>query len=359
MAEPKVRVLIVDDSVFARKVVSDNLISSPDIEVVGIATNGVDGLAKIKDLRPDVVTMDVEMPELDGLSTLKRVMAECPTPVVMLSSLTVGGAKESIQALRYGAVDIMAKPHGTHSIGLSLLRDELIAKVLGAAKVDVARLATPQSGNIRPKARSATLAGPYAPIVAIASSTGGPRALRTLIPSLTCDAGVAYVVIQHLPEGFSRPLAQDLNNFTDLNVRESEDGDTLKSGDLIFAKAGYHSVFDKFGKITLLKSPPLWGVRPSADITMASLAPVYRSRMIGVILTGMGRDGADGIKLIKEVGGMTLSEHESSCVVYGMPRVAFETGCVDIVSPLQYMAEAVNAAVIKVSQGRLARVGSS
>jgi two-component system chemotaxis response regulator CheB len=359
MPDTKIRVLIVDDSVFARKVVADNLKSSPDIEVIGIATNGIEGLAKAKTLHPDVITMDVEMPELDGLSTLKRVMAECPTPVLMLSSLTIGGAKESIQALRYGAVDIMAKPHGSHSIGLSLLRDELIAKVRAAAKVDVAKLAVSQPGPVKPKIRPTTFAGPYAPVVAIASSTGGPRALRTLIPGLTSDAGVAYVVVQHLPEGFSGPLAQDLNNTTDLNVRESEDGDTLKPGDLIFAKAGYHCVFDKTGKISLVKSPPLWGVRPSADVTMASLVPSYRSRMIGVVLTGMGRDGADGIRLIKEAGGMTLSEHESSCVVYGMPRVAFETGCVDIVSPLQHMAEAVNAAVIKVSQGRSSRTGAA
>jgi two-component system chemotaxis response regulator CheB len=153
-----------------------------------------------------------------------------------------------------------------------------------------------------------------------------------------------------LPAGFSAPLARDLNDATDLNVRESSDGGILKSGDVLFAQAGYHTVFDKLGNIRVTSDPPLWGVRPSADVTIASALPVFGRRLIGVVLTGMGRDGANGISLIKEAGGMAIAEHESSCVVYGMPRTAIESGHVDVIAPLQHMADAIYASVCKVDQ---------
>ncbi|MFQ3549834.1 MAG: CheB methylesterase domain-containing protein [Armatimonadota bacterium] len=189
----------------------------------------------------------------------------------------------------------------------------------------------------------------YSPIVIIASSTGGPRALRTVVPHLTRDAGVSYVIIQHLPEGFSGPLAEDLNNCSELDVIEPEDGHMLMPGQALFAKAGYHLVFDATSRAKLTKAPPLWGVRPSADITMVSAVEVFGSRLISVVLTGMGRDGAEGTKLIKKAGGVTLAEDESTCVVYGMPRAAFETGCVDKVVPLNKMAEVVNDTIREVA----------
>lgn len=346
MDDSRKRVLIVDDSVFARKILSDLFSSSPRIEVVGAASNGGEALAMVEKLKPDVVTMDVEMPGIDGIETVKRLMAQSPTPVVMLSSLTERGAKTSMLALRAGAVDVMAKPHGSHSMGLAIHREELINKVLAAANVDRARLCPVLAPKCLPKAVQRTQASSAFPVVIIASSTGGPRALRMLIPGLTAAAGVAYVVVQHLPEGFSGPLAEDLNSTTSLNVRECTEGDVLRPGDLLFARGGYHCQFDKGGRVRLNQAPPLWGVRPSADVTMASAVPVFGSRLIGVVLTGMGRDGADGIRLIKQVGGSTLAEHESSCVVYGMPRVAIESGMVDTVAPLEKMADAINATVM-------------
>jgi len=346
MPSGKKRVLIVDDSVFARKIVTDILQSSAELEVVGAANNGRDALDMIPRLKPDAVTLDIEMPGLNGLDTLKCIMQDCPTPVLMLSSLTTKGAKESISALSIGAVDVMAKPHGTHAIGMASQAKELILKVMTVANVTLdsvqplSRPAAPVRRALQPTVRSSSF-----PVVIIASSTGGPRALRTLVPGLTNEGGVAYVIVQHLPEGFSGPLAKDLDAFTDLNVREAADGDSLRPGDVIFAKAGYHCVFEDAATIRLTRTPPLWGVRPSADVTIASAVPIYRNRLVGVVLTGMGHDGTDGVRLIKEAGGMVLAEHESSCVVYGMPRSAVETGAVDVVTPLDKMAMAVNAVV--------------
>lgn len=344
----KKRVLVVDDSVFARKIVSEMIAASPSLEVVGMAKNGTEALSMIEKLSPDVVTLDVEMPGINGIETLKRIMAEHPTPVVMVSSLTTSGAQESIQALKIGAVDIMAKPHGSHSLGMTpAQRDELVSKVIAAADVKLANLLPVR----KPKEVTKTLLPPISPthypVVAIASSTGGPRALRTIVPGLPTTAGVAYVIVQHLPAGFSKPLAEDLNEMTPLNVRESETGDMLRPGDLIFAKAGFHTVFERNGQVRLTSDPPLWGVRPSADVTMASMVPVFGSRLIGVVLTGMGHDGANGVRLFKEAGGLAIAEHESTCVVYGMPRSAYETGAVENMVPLTGMPDAINEAIVR------------
>ena len=346
------RVLIVDDSVFARKIVSEILSSSPRLEVVGVCSDGLDALAMAEALKPDVITLDVEMPRLNGLDTLRRLMKEHPTPVLMLSSLTEAGANESIEALNLGAVDVMAKPHGSHSLGINTQKDELIAKVLAVASVQVSILSP--IGYYKPRARVqlSLPASTSFPVVMIASSTGGPRALRTIVPELTTAAGCAYVLVQHLPVGFSGPLARDLNNLTDLNVRESSDGDVFRAGDAIFAKAGYHTIFDRHAKLQITTDPPLWGVRPSADVTMLSAVPRFGSRLVGVVLTGMGRDGANGARLIKEAGGIVIAEHESSCVVYGMPRVTIESGIVDIIAPLTEIPDAIHEAVLKTAKGR-------
>lgn len=353
--ESKKRVLVIDDSVFARKIISDILGGSPDLEVVATASSGAEALSLVKKLAPDVITLDIEMPGLDGLETLRRLMIEHPTPVVMLSSLTVQGAKESVRALTLGAVDVMAKPRGSHSIGLSEQGAELIAKVLAAAHVKPVHLQPVHPKPIeeapvqsRPSPPPKPRIHSSFPVVIIASSTGGPRALRKIVPDLTSIAGAAYIIVQHLPEGFSGPLSHDLDRICPLNVREAFHGDVLSPGDVIFAKAGCHNVVGSGGRFKLTLDPPLWGVRPSADVTMASAVPVFGSRLIGVILTGMGRDGADGLRLIKNAGGSTIAEHESSCVVYGMPRVAVESGVVDVIAPLDRMAETINSSLARV-----------
>ncbi len=350
MSGDKKRVLVVDDSVFARKIVSDLLSSCPSLEVIGAAKNGREALEMVRTLRPDVVTMDVEMPELDGITALKHIMRETPVPVVMLSSLTVQGARTSLQALQYGAVDIMAKPHGSHSLGLTAHRDELVKKVLSAASIDVSHLrpVTPVRSRISPSAAASV----RFPVVIIASSTGGPRALRTLMPGLSTSPAAAYVIVQHLPEGFSGPFAEDLNTTTDLQVHEAQDGDMIRAGEVLVAKSGYHCVVETGGVVRLARTPPLWGVRPAADVTMVSATPVFGPRLIGVVLTGMGRDGTDGIRLIRQVGGQTIAEHESSSVVYGMPRSAIESGAVDTIAPLHNIPQAINAAILQCESNR-------
>lgn len=354
MAIEQKRVLVVDDSVFARKIVADILDNSPQLSVVGTAINGIDALAKIESLQPDVVTMDVEMPKLDGIETLRQLMAVRPTPVVMVSSLTQEGAKESILALRLGAVDIMAKPHGTHSIGIAAQGDELVEKVIAAANVSVAHLSPLSASAARPKLPVIAHTSSNFPIVIVASSTGGPRALRMLVSALGDTSGASYVLVQHLPPGFSKTMADDLNSLTSLTVREaSSESEKLRPGEVLFAASGYHLVFNRDGSSALSLSPRLWGVRPSADVTMVSAAPVFGSRIIGVVLTGMGSDGAAGLRAIKDHGGTTIAEHESTCVVYGMPRVAIESGVVDVIAPIDRMAEAINAAVRRVS-GKMA-----
>jgi len=345
MPRESTRVLVVDDSVFARKIVTDIISAAPNLTVAGTAANGVEGLAKVRELRPDVVTLDIEMPKMDGIETLRQLMAECPTPVVMVSSLTVSGARESMIALRLGAVDVMAKPHGSHSMGLTLQSDELIRKINAAAEVDIGRLAPLAAPVHAARLGSRPRFGQDFPIVMIASSTGGPRALRMVVPALSALSGAAFVAVQHIPEGFSAMLAQDLNEMSELTVREAKDGDRPEPGTLLLAKAGYHLVMSRARTLNLTLSPQLWGVRPSADVTMVSAAPLFAQRLVGVVLTGMGSDGAAGLKSIKERGGATIAEHESTCVVYGMPRVAIESGAVDIIAPIDKIPEAIEGAI--------------
>jgi two-component system chemotaxis response regulator CheB len=274
-----------------------------------------------------------------------------PTPVVMVSSLTLAGAQESVLALKLGAVDVMAKPHGTHSIGLATQGDELVAKVIAAANVNVALLNPVSTSIARPKLPTFSGGGSSFPVVVIASSTGGPRALRMLVPALSGATGAAYIMVQHLPTGFSKNMADDLNELGNLTVREaSPEEKALKPGEVLFAKAGYHLVVNRDRSSALSLSPPLWGVRPSADVTMVSAAAVFGKRLIGVVLTGMGCDGAAGLRAIKEQGGVTIAEHESTCVVYGMPRAAIESGVVDVIAPLDRMAEAIIAAASRVAE---------
>jgi len=250
-------------------------------------------------------------------------------------------------ALGLGAVDVMVKPHGSHSIGLDRYGEELIAKVVAAAGVNVGCLEVAPLPKPRSQIFVHSNISTKFPIVIIASSTGGPRALRALVPDLTDAEGVAYVIVQHLPEGFSASMANDLDQLTGLNVYEAEDGDELHSGDVLVVKSGYHLVFDRRGRASLNQEPPVWGVRPSADVTMISAAQAFGSRLVGVVMTGMGSDGTAGLKAIKEAGGKTVAEHESSCVVYGMPRVAIESGVVDTIAPLRQIANAINEAICR------------
>lgn len=344
------RVLVVDDSAFARKLIRDILDSSGALKVVDTASNGREALSKLDSVAPDVITLDVEMPLMNGIETLTKIMQERPTPVVMLSSLTTKGAEISMTALQLGAVDVVAKPVARGLPQLQVIADALVTTVVAAAHADVRKLSLrPSITSRRVMQLSGSRVGAVLPVVVIASSTGGPRALRYLVPKLADDVSAFYLIVQHLPVGFTTAMARDLDGLSTLTVREAEDNDSPQPGMVFIAPAGKHTAFARSGRIMLTEDPPLWGVRPAADIAMTTAASVFGQRAIGVVLTGMGRDGAHGLSIIKNNGGTTLAEHESSCIIYGMPKVAIESGAAQSVIPLDKMPDAIAAAVSRVA----------
>jgi two-component system, chemotaxis family, protein-glutamate methylesterase/glutaminase len=345
-----IRVLVVDDSAFMRFTITKHLNETPGITVVGAARDGREALDLIPQLNPDVITLDVEMPRLDGISTLREIMAQFPRPVVMLSSLTSEGTVETVQALTLGAVDFVAKP--AFKANINSVLEEVVEKVFKASKARVwssnrqlAKTAPiiklPTSEN---KAKPRPLSR-QEKIVVIGSSTGGPRALNTVIPYLPEKLPAAVVVIQHMPAGFTRSLAERLDSASRLKVKEAEPGDTLEVGRVLMAPGGFHTVFDNQGIVTLNQNPPVHGVRPAIDVTLVSIAQLFGSRVVGVILTGMGNDGTNGAGLVHGVGGWVIAEAEETCVVWGMPRSVTEAGFVNQVVPLQDVAQAIVKAV--------------
>ncbi len=352
MSARQVRVLVVDDSAFMRKILTELLQSDPQITVVGTARDGQDGVEKTLELHPDVTTLDIEMPKLDGYGALREIMARRPTPVVMVSSHTSEGAEATIRALALGAVDFVAKPSGSISLNMHVTRDELVAKVKAAAGATPRyRRVTAELPPVRRevKAVAAAMAMPSTAestaiprkLVLIGCSTGGPGALHHIIPKLPADLQAAVLVVQHMPPGFTRSLAQRLDELSPIRVKEAEAGDRLQNGRVLIAPGGYHMTVDADGRIRLNQDPPMHGVRPAVDKTFESVVPIWQDRMIGVILTGMGYDGGKGMVSLKKVGGRTIAEDASTCVVYGMPKVAVELGAADQVLPVQDIADAI------------------
>jgi two-component system chemotaxis response regulator CheB len=338
-----IRVLVVDDSPFVRQALARMLGNEPDIQVVGLAVDGQDGVEKTAMLRPDVVTLDVQMPRMGGLEALKRIMAESPTPVLLLSSLTREGASVTLQGLELGALDFVDKSRVQGHMNLLDLAEELKAKVRALAGArPPAPLAAPAPLEKRPPHTA------RCDVVVMGTSTGGPPALQAIIPLLPDDFAAPIVVVQHMPVGFTRSLAERLNARSALRVREAQDGDVLEVGTVLVAPAGMHLKLRKRGtsaRVHLDEEPRSALHRPSVDVAMASAARVYGQRTLGVLLTGMGSDGVEGLRAIREAGGQTLAESEESCVIYGMPKAAVEAGVVDRVVGLQRMADEILAAV--------------
>ncbi len=336
-----IRVLVVDDSAFMRHALTQYLSADRGITVVGSAYDGLDALAKMPILKPDVVTLDVEMPRMDGLTALKRIMTECPTPVIMVSSLTQRGARPTIQALMRGAVDFIAKP--TAGVSMQATVRELTAKVQAAAGVRLTKLSqpdTPASKSISAKQAPQ----PFRrgdPLVILGASTGGPRALEALLPALPADFPAAMLMVQHMPPSFTQSLAQRLNERCAVTVREAKDKDRLERGLVLLAPGDYHLQLEGLRRVALDQGPPRNHVRPAVDVTMESAATQYRSNVVGVVLTGMGSDGAVGAGKIRAAGGKVIVEDESTCVVYGMPRSVVEAGQADRVVPLPDIVSAL------------------
>ncbi|HEV7662286.1 MAG TPA: chemotaxis response regulator protein-glutamate methylesterase, partial [Chloroflexota bacterium] len=334
------------------RVIGEAIAAEPDLELAGTAINGLDALLKVEQLKPDVLTLDVEMPEMDGLTALRHLMARYPRPVIMVSSVTQAGAVATIRALNIGAVDFVTKPSGSISLDFHRVRAELVQKIRVAATARVtggssvvARRIEPSSHAPRPRQAPAAIAGRFDRLVVIGSSTGGPRALGTLVPDLRNDGHTAYLIVQHMPAGFTRSLAERLDSLSELSVREAQQGDRLAPGVALVAPGDFHLRVTSSGAIELDQSERLHGVRPSVDITLSSVAQYFGRLTVTSILTGMGVDGAAGAVAIHAAGGYVLAEDESTCVVYGMPRAVVEKGVADRLVPLDRMADAVSDAL--------------
>jgi two-component system chemotaxis response regulator CheB len=336
----RIRVLVVDDSAFVRKAVGRMLATADDIEVVGFARDGEEGLALARELRPDVVTLDVRMPKLGGLETLERLMAEQPVPVLLMSTLTQEGAEVTLRGLELGAMDFVDKS-SVQPMSMLSLSDELIAKIraLGGARV-----------KARPHALRARAEPGREPaqLIVIAASTGGPSALQQVVSALPAGFPAPVVIVQHIPRGFTKSLAERLDARSSVPVREARDGEALEPGSILVAPAGIHMrlVRRRGSVLVVLDEEPRDALhRPSADVLMTSAAEVFGRQTVGVVLTGMGSDGTEGLRAIRGRGGLTLAESQETCVIYGMPKAALEAGVVDRAVPLDRVGEEILAAV--------------
>jgi two-component system chemotaxis response regulator CheB len=348
-----IKVLVVDDSAFLRRYLPRLLERDQSIQVVGTAADGVECVQKIKELHPDVVTLDIMMPIMDGLEALKRIMVECPTAVVMLSSKTYEGAQHTLEALSLGAVDFVTKPSGPTSLDIDKVGEELVAKVKAAAASNLAN-ALPALDAPRDKfqaiidkltPRSSPASGPASPIrkrlVAIAASTGGPSALQAILPLLPESLNAAVVIVQHIAQGFTSPLVGRLNGLSEITVREAQDGLKLTPGLALLSPAEVHLTVERQDKelvVRLRPEPSDTLHRPSADVLFRSIARCCAPESCAVILTGMGDDGALGMRAIRDGGGYTIAQNEATSLVYGMPRQAVLAGGVLAELPLEQIA---------------------
>ncbi len=349
-----VRVLVVDDSAFMRKSLTTMLEEGKQIQVVGVARNGEEAVQQVQQLKPDVVTMDVEMPGMTGLQALQQIMAKNPVPVIMVSSVTVEGAQETLQALEWGAVDFIPKQLDGVASKIAEIQKILVPKVLAAryagsklkrlTVTGAPKLSMPVAKALSSRSVSVTRG---TKLIAIGCSTGGPQALFEIIPTIPADCPAGIVIVQHMPSSFTKPFAERLNNLCALEVREAVDGDEVKPGRVLVAPGGMQfRVVKKTITTSVVKLAPNYEKHahaPSVDIMLQSVAALFGERSIGVILTGMGHDGLDGMKAIKAVGGRTVAQDEASSVVYGMPKAVVEAGCAEkVVSLSKVIGEIMN-----------------
>lgn len=342
-----IRVLVVDDSALMREMIGDAIRDASGMELVGAAADGQKALEMLDRVQPDVVTLDVQMPRMGGLETLEAILARRPLPVIMVSSLTQVGASVSLDALDKGAMDYVGKPESPQA-AQTVLRDELIRKIRAMAGIDVRRMLrvrTERAERVKQRVADMTAqaAAPAATLseagaaeftdkcIALGISTGGPPALTTLFESLQSPLP-PLVIVQHMPAQFTKPFAWRLNSISKLTVKEAETGDALRPNCAYIAPGGRHLRLEKSGrsaKITIVDSDPVSGHRPSVDVMMKDAAEIFGNRCLGIVMTGMGRDGADGCKAIRAAGGYVLGQDEDSSDVYGMNKVAYVEGGVD------------------------------
>ncbi len=376
----KTRVLIVEDSAFMRRVLTTIVASDPQLEVCGEARDGRDAVTQTEALKPDVVSMDINMPHMDGLQAIEIIMSSNPRPILVVSSASQEGAAVTLKSLQLGAIDFVAKPSGGVDLDLSSVKDEICRKLKVAAKVRVVRNATrskPEatSGTARNESLPASFGqtagnggsmvaqaaakrgGPgKLPVVVLASSTGGPATLMKFVPYFPKDFPGAVILIQHMPVNFTEQFSKQLGEVSRIKVKEAESGDILVPGQLYVCPGSHHLRVSATGRIALDDGPRIGGYRPCADLTLETVADYAGPMAIGVILTGMGNDGAKGVQAVRAAGGHTIAQDESTAVIFGMPQESISTGAIDQVLPIEAIYRAIEKRVLLVFGG--AKVGA-
>ena len=351
----QIKVLIVDDSAFMRKSLSLLLESDPRIKVIDTANDGLAAIEKVKKLKPDIVTLDIEMPKMDGITALGKIMKECPTPVIMVSSLTIEGADVTLKALDLGAVDFIPKEMSFVSVAITGIKEELVNKVkaIYRSKSVVSRVNKLNYQNISKSSKFIHTTNKLPALnyraLGLGVSTGGPISLQKVIPLLSGKTRVPIFIVQHMPPKFTASLAERLNSMSPLEVKEAENGEVVRNGVVYIAPGGLHMMLvkDRLNNVVIKISELPDNVlhRPSVDVMLESVQQIYGKYMLGVIMTGMGKDGLEGIKKLKAVGGHCIAQNEESCVVYGMPRAIVDNGLADIVASLEQIPKLINEAI--------------
>ena len=377
----KVRVIVVDDSAFMRKAISDMIESCADFEVIAKFRDGRELVEKVDKFNPDLITLDVHMRDLDGLATLKELKRMGKNyPIIMLSSATTEGSELTLECLDNGAITFITKPSGSISLDIDKVKERLIDEIKGitsnirvnkSSNIHMRQIASNKESEIENKIKDRRVNTHFSQrkeidnsekpspminnkvipknkkidAVVIGASTGGPKALQQVLTKLPANLNVPVFVVQHMPEGFTKVFAERLNKVCNLNVTEAEDGMSINRNTIYIAKGGSHMIIDSSIRVSLNKEPSIWGVRPAVDKLFESASKVYGGNLLSVVLTGMGKDGAEGSKRIKDCGGITISEDKSTCTIYGMPKAAYETGKIDLVLPLDQICNKITEIV--------------
>ena len=348
LPDEKIKVLVVDDSALMRKMIPMIISTDKNIEVIGTAMDGDFALKKIPDLRPDVITLDMDMPRMDGLTTLSVIVKEYRIPVILVSSLTKQGAEITLKGLEIGAFDFVPKPHDAISVHISKISQELIGKIIAASRWSRPNFREPIPAKNKPLLRAAAPLMSPAPdyVVAIGISTGGPQTLAEILPLLPADFPAGIVIVQHMPEGFTDLFAKRLDTLCNIRVKEAVSGDIVSAGKAFIAPGGKHLKVKKtdFGIMTVISQTPSdSNHKPSATVLFRSVAEEFGNKAIGIIMTGMGDDGVEGLGEIQRKGGVTIAQDEKTSIIYGMPKVAVEKGFVDVVLGLDEIVPRLNA----------------
>jgi len=351
----KIKIIVVDDSAFMRKAISDMIESESNFEVVAKFRDGRELIEKVDKYNPDLITLDVHMRDLDGLATLKELKRIGKSyPIIMLSSATTEGSEVTLECLDNGAISFITKPSGAISLDIAKVQYNLIEQIksitsnMRSSKKSIvidsskayktSNLAPERSTKIISNSQLSVPKNKKIDAVVIGASTGGPKALQEVLTKFPANLGVPVFVVQHMPEGFTKVFSERLDKACNMKVIEAAEGMKISNDTIYIAKGGQHMTIDSNNTIHLNEEPPIWGVRPAVDKLFNSAIKVYKGNLVSAILTGMGRDGADGTANIKDNGGITISEDKSTCTIYGMPKAAFETGKVDFVVPLNEIA---------------------